>query len=46
MNTILIGVFSHFILFGAGYLASVLFGGFRPELTGLTVWTPAAHEDN
>ena len=41
MNTILIGVFSHFVLFGVGYLASMLFGGFRPNLTGLTVWTPA-----
>lgn len=31
MNPILIGVFSHAVLFGVGYLASLLFGGHRPE---------------
>ena len=30
-NPILIGVFGHFILFGVGYAASLLFGGYRPE---------------
>lgn len=38
MNGLLIGVLSHLLLFAAGYLASLLFGGYRPELTGLTVW--------
>ncbi len=37
-NSILIGVFSHFILFGVGYIASLVVGGYRPELAGLTVW--------
>ena len=37
MHPIMIGVFSHFILFGSGYVASLLFGGYRPELTGLTI---------
>jgi len=37
MHPIMIGVLSHFILFGTGYVASLLFGGYRPELTGLTI---------
>jgi SSS family solute:Na+ symporter len=37
MHPIMIGVFSHFILFGCGYIASLLFGGYRPELRGLTI---------
>lgn len=37
MHPIMIGVLSHFILFISGYLASLLFGGYRPELTGLTI---------
>ncbi|HSH09787.1 MAG TPA: sodium/solute symporter [Oceanipulchritudo sp.] len=31
LNPILIGVFSHVILFGVGYLASLIFGGYRPD---------------
>ena len=31
MNPILIGVFGHFVLFGVGYLASLILGGYRPE---------------
>ena len=38
MNSLLIGVISHFVLFGVGYAASVTLGGHRPELPGLTVW--------
>jgi SSS family solute:Na+ symporter len=38
MNPLLIGIFSHLILFVAGYLASCGLGGKRPDLTGLTIW--------
>lgn len=38
MNPLLIGPISHFVLFGAGYAASLAFGGHRPALAGLTVW--------
>jgi solute:Na+ symporter, SSS family len=38
MHPIMIGVFSHFILFAGGYLASLAFGGSRPDVTGLTIW--------
>jgi SSS family solute:Na+ symporter len=38
MNTLLIGVFSHFVLFGVGYVASLVLGGDRVDLKGLTVW--------
>lgn len=31
MNSMLIGVFGHFILFGSGYLFSRIFGGYIPE---------------
>ena len=31
MNTILIGVFGHFVLFITGYVVSRIFGGYRPE---------------
>ncbi|HOE96976.1 MAG TPA: sodium/solute symporter [Candidatus Sumerlaeota bacterium] len=31
MNPILIGVFGHFVLFGVGYLVSLIFGGYRPD---------------
>ncbi|MBA3513321.1 MAG: sodium/solute symporter [Pyrinomonadaceae bacterium] len=51
MHPIMIGVFSHFILFLTGYVASLLFKGYRPDPTGLTIWsrksdlrTPAAQE--
>jgi SSS family solute:Na+ symporter len=37
MHPIMIGVLSHFILFISGYFASLIFGGYRPELTGLTI---------
>ena len=40
MNPVLIGVFSHFILFGVGFAASRLLGGHIPDLEGLTVWGP------
>jgi SSS family solute:Na+ symporter len=38
MNPLLIGVISHFVLFGVGYAASLAPGGHRPVLAGLTVW--------
>ncbi len=31
LNPILIGIFSHLVLFGVGYAASLVFGGYRPE---------------
>jgi len=37
MHPIMIGVLSHFILFISGYLASLIFGGDQPDLTGLTI---------
>lgn len=38
MNPILIGVFSHVILFAVGYVVSVIFGGYRPaDLAQLTI---------
>ncbi|MEM7587811.1 MAG: sodium/solute symporter [Acidobacteriota bacterium] len=30
LNTILIGVLGHFLLFGVGYVVSLVFGGYRP----------------
>ena len=39
MTPMLIGLFSHAILFAVGYVVSVLFGGVRPDLTGLTANT-------
>jgi SSS family solute:Na+ symporter len=42
MHPVLIGIFSHPLLFGSGYLASLILGGPPPpaaSLTGLTVWT-------
>jgi SSS family solute:Na+ symporter len=38
MNPLLIGMLSHFVLFGVGYAFSLAFGGYRPALEGLTVW--------
>lgn len=38
MHPIMIGVFSHFILFISGYLASLAFGGYKPNTEGLTIW--------
>jgi solute:Na+ symporter, SSS family len=39
MNSMLIGVFGHFVLFGTGYLVSILFGGYRPDnVRRLTVY--------
>lgn len=39
MNPMLIGVFGHFVLFGTGWLASKLLGGYRPEnVRRLTVY--------
>ena len=31
MNTILIGIFGQFVMFGTGWIASVFLGGYRPE---------------
>jgi len=31
MNSLLIGVFGHVILFGTGYISSIIFGGYCPE---------------
>ena len=42
MHPVLIGIFSHPLLFGSGYLASLILGGPPPpagSLAGLTVWT-------
>ena len=36
MTPMLVGLFSNGILFTVGYLVSVLFGGVRPDITGLT----------
>ncbi|MPY90270.1 MAG: hypothetical protein GEU99_20390 [Luteitalea sp.] len=38
MNALLIGIFSHVVLFAVGYATSVTLGGHQPDLTGLTVW--------
>lgn len=38
MNSLLIGILSHFVLFGVGYAASLALGGRRPVPAGLTVW--------
>jgi SSS family solute:Na+ symporter len=44
MNSVLIGVFSHFVLFGVGWVASRTFGGPLPEIVGLTwyQWRPVS----
>jgi solute:Na+ symporter, SSS family len=42
MHPIMIGIFSHPLLFITGYLASLLLGGYRPDLAGLTIWNSAA----
>ncbi|MBL9215600.1 MAG: sodium/solute symporter [Opitutaceae bacterium] len=45
MNPILIGVFGHFVLFGTGWLASRLCGGYRPEnVVDLTFWSPRTRD--
>lgn len=38
LNPLLIGLSSHLVLFVFGYLASLLPGGLRKDLEGLTVW--------
>lgn len=38
MHPILIGILSIFVLFGAGYLASLILGGPRPDMSALTIW--------
>ena len=44
MNTILIGVFGHFILFGVGYASSLIFRGYRPpNIEDLTIWSHKLH---
>lgn len=41
MNPILVGISGHFILFAAGYGASVAAGGHRPDdIDDLTFWSP------
>lgn len=43
MNPILIGVLSHLVLFGTGWLASRFFGGYRPDnVENLTFWSRRA----
>ena len=43
MHPIMIGIFSHPILFVSGYLASLVLGGEQPSVAGLTIWDrPAA----
>ena len=40
LNPILIGVLGHLILFGTGWIASQLFGGYRPDnVEDLTFWS-------
>ena len=41
MHPLMIGVISHPLLFVIGYVGSLLFGGERPPLDGLTVWKQA-----
>ena len=44
MHPIMIGIFSHPLLFISGYLVSLLLGGYRPQLAGLTIWDrPSKH---
>ncbi len=38
MNPTMIGILSHPLLFGVAYVVSLLPGGERPELAGLTIW--------
>ena len=38
MNSLLIGVLSHFVLFGVGFLASHAIGTPTPGVERLTVW--------
>ena len=42
MNSMLIGVWGQFVMFGAGYAASRICGGYCPDLEGLTIWTRRA----
>lgn len=46
MHPIMIGIFSHLIMFASGYLASLTFGGYRPDLTGLTIWKDVEKPEN
>jgi len=40
MNPLLVGVFGHFIVFGVGYLVSLVSGGSRPaDVEDLTIWS-------
>jgi SSS family solute:Na+ symporter len=38
MHPIMIGIFSHPLLFVSGYLASLVLGGEPPQIAGLTIW--------
>lgn len=40
LNSILIGVIGHFVVFGIGYLVSLIFGGHRPEDLNKLVYRP------
>ncbi|MCB1103720.1 MAG: sodium/solute symporter [Opitutaceae bacterium] len=45
MNPILIGVLSHLVLFSTGWLASRIFGGYRPaNVDQLTFWSRRAQQ--
>jgi SSS family solute:Na+ symporter len=47
LNPILIGVFSHLVLFGVGYLVSLLYGGYRPDhVEHLTIYHKPADPDS
>lgn len=40
LNPLLIGVIGHLVLFGTGWIASLLFGGYRPDdVKRLTYWS-------
>jgi SSS family solute:Na+ symporter len=42
MHPIMIGIFSHPLLFVTGYFASLFLGGAQPSLVGLTIWNRTA----
>lgn len=46
MNPILIGIFGHLVLFSTGWIASRLFGGYRPDnVEDLTFWSHKLRRD-
>lgn len=38
LHPIMIGIISHPLLFTVGYVGSLVLGGYRPDLQGLTMW--------